>query len=66
MNIYHLLDREEWTRAKNEGFRVAQAITDSSEQHFFLEALRRDLAFNHDLFECALKEHLEKQAHKER
>jgi|GEM_PF-2484610 len=63
---YNLLDREEWTRAKSEGFRLAQTITDSSEQHFFLEALRRDLAFNRDLFECALKEHLEKQAHRER
>ena len=61
---YNLLDREEWTRAKNEGFRVAEAITDPSEQHFFLEALRRDLAFNGDLFECALKEHVERQIHK--
>jgi len=63
---YNLLDREEWTRAKNEGFRVAEAITDPSEQHFFLEALRRDLAFNGDLFECALKEHVERQIRKER
>ena len=66
VDSYNLLDREEWTRAKNEGFRLAEAITDSSEQHFFLEALRRDLAFNGDLFECALKEHLERQARKER
>ena len=63
---YNLLDREEWTRAKNEGFRVAEGITDPSEQHFFLDALRRDLAFNGDLFESALKEHLERQARKER
>ncbi len=66
VDSYNLSDREEWTRAKNEGFRLAEAITDSSEQHFFLEALRRDLAFNGDLFECALKEHLERQARKER
>ncbi len=63
---YNLSDREEWTRAKNEGFQVAEAIADSSEQHFFLEALRRDLGFNGDLFDCALKEHLERQAHRER
>ena len=63
---YNLLDREEWTRAKNEGFRLAETITDSSEQHFFLDALRRDLTFNGDLFESALNEHLERQARKER
>jgi replicative DNA helicase len=63
---YNLLDREEWTRAKDEGFRLAETITDPSEQHFFLEALRRDLAFNGDLFECARKDHLERRARKER
>ena len=66
VDSYNLLDREEWTRAKNEGFRLAEAITDPSEQHFFLEALRRNLAFNGDLFECAFKQHLERQARKER
>ena len=66
VDSYNLLDREEWTRAKNEGFRVAEGITDPSEQHFFLDTLRRDLAFNGDFFECALKEHLESQARKER
>ena len=63
---YNLLDREEWTKAKNEGFRLAEGIADPSERHFLLEALRRDLAFNGDLFEGALKEHLERQARKER
>lgn len=63
---YNLLDREEWTRAKNEGFRVAEGIADPSERHFFLDALRRDLSFNGDLFEFALKEHLRRQSRKER
>jgi DNA primase len=66
VDSYNLHDREEWTRAKNEGFRVAEGITDPSEQHFFLDALRRDLSFNGDLFESALKEHLGRQARKER
>ena len=59
---YNLLDREEWARAKDEGFWLAESITDLSEQHLLLEGLRRDLSFNGDLFERALKEYRDGQA----
>lgn len=63
---HNLLDREGWTRAKNEGFRLAETTTDASEQHFLLEALGRDLAFNGDLFARALREYRERRALRER
>ena len=63
---HNLLDREGWTRAKNEGFRLVETTTDPSEQHFLLEALGRDLGFNGDLFARALKEYRERRALRDR
>jgi DNA primase len=59
---YDLSDLEQWTRAKNEGFGLAEAVADASERAFLFDALRKDLANQDGLFCEALKEHRERQA----
>ena len=59
-----LSDLEQWTRARNEGFRCAHELTDASERTFFLETLKTDLALNGGLFDEALREYGAREARK--
>jgi DNA primase catalytic core len=59
---YELSDLGQWTQAKNEGFGLAEAVTDASERSFLLDTLKKDLGNHGNLFDEALKEHRERQA----